>query len=126
MGDPRSTWLRGLGLATLGALLYAWAAIPSLGGAAVAWVALVPLLGAIQGTATNTAFGIGAVSIACFPPFNGFAGEFVLALSLLDGSSLPGVEQQLGLLMALVVLGLVSGLAAATTFYCLSRFAHHI
>lgn len=66
----------------------------------------MPLVGA--------AFGIGAVSIACFPPFNGFAGEFVLALSLLDGSSLPGVEQQLGLLMALVVLGLVSGLAAAT------------
>lgn len=65
----------------------------------------MPLVGA--------AFGIGAVSIACFPPFNGFAGEFVLALSLLDGSSLPGVEQQLGLLMALVVLGLVSGLAAA-------------
>ena len=48
----------------------------------------MPLVGA--------AFGIGAVSIACFPPFNGFAGEFVLALSLLDGSSLPGVEQQLG------------------------------
>lgn len=66
----------------------------------------MPLVGA--------AFGIGAVSIACFPPFNGFAGEFVLALSLLDGSSLPDVEQQLGLLMALVVLGLVSGLAAAT------------
>ena len=66
----------------------------------------MPLVGA--------AFGIGAVSIACFPPFNGFAGEFVLVLSLLDGSSLPGVEQQLGLLMALVVLGLVSGLAAAT------------
>ena len=42
----------------------------------------MPLVGA--------AFGIGAVSIACFPPFNGFAGEFVLALSLLDGSTLMG------------------------------------
>lgn len=58
-------------------------------------------------------FLLGAASIACLPPFNGFAGEFVLALSLLDGTSLPTVELQLGLLLALVILGLVSGLALA-------------
>lgn len=58
-------------------------------------------------------FLLGAASIACLPPFNGFAGEFVLALSLLDGASLPTVELQLGLLLSLVILGLVSGLALA-------------
>ncbi|HJA78822.1 MAG TPA: hypothetical protein H9784_04515 [Candidatus Desulfovibrio intestinavium] len=65
----------------------------------------MPLLGGL--------FLLGAASIACLPPFNGFAGEFVLALSLLDGASLPTVELQLGLLLALVILGLVSGLALA-------------
>ncbi len=59
-------------------------------------------------------FGVGAASIACFPPFNGFAGEFVLALSLLGGFALPGVEQQIGMLFSLVVLGIISGLACAT------------
>lgn len=65
----------------------------------------LPLLGA--------AFALGAAAIACLPPLNGFAGELVLALSLLDGPSLPGVERQVGLLLALVVLALISGLAAA-------------
>ena len=60
------------------------------------------------------AFLLGAAAIACLPPFNGFAGEFVLALSLLDGVKLYSVELQLGLLFSLVILGLVSGLAAAT------------
>lgn len=61
----------------------------------------------------GTAFGIGAASIACLPPFNGFAGEFVLALSLLGGFGLPGVEQQISMLFILVLLGLISGLACA-------------
>lgn len=66
----------------------------------------MPLVGAL--------FGIGAASIACFPPFNGFAGEFVLALTLLGGFTLPGVEQQIGMLFVLVVLGIISGFACAT------------
>ena len=41
------------------------------------------------------------------------AGELVLALSLLDGPALPGLERQVGLLLALVGLALISGLAAA-------------
>ncbi|MEG2172655.1 MAG: proton-conducting transporter membrane subunit [Desulfovibrionaceae bacterium] len=59
-------------------------------------------------------FGLGAASIACLPPFNGFASELVLALSLAGGLELPGMEQQLGLLGTLVGLALISGLAAAT------------
>lgn len=65
----------------------------------------LPLLGA--------AFALGAAAIACLPPLNGFAGELVLALSLLDGPALPGLERQVGLLLALVGLALISGLAAA-------------
>lgn len=60
------------------------------------------------------AFGLGAASIACLPPFNGFASELVLALSLAGGLNLQGMEQQLGLVGALVGLALISGLAAAT------------
>lgn len=58
-------------------------------------------------------FAIGAASIACLPPFSGFIGEFLLALSLIDGANLPGVERQLGLLFSLGVIALVSGLACA-------------
>jgi hydrogenase-4 component B len=66
----------------------------------------MPLLGA--------AFAVGAAAIICLPPLNGFAGEFVLALGLATGVTLPQMEIQLGLLAALTGLALVSGLAAAT------------
>lgn len=59
-------------------------------------------------------FGLGAASIACLPPFNGFASELIMALSLAGGLQLHGMEQQLGLVGALVGLALISGLAAAT------------
>ncbi|MBO4301060.1 MAG: hypothetical protein J5861_05605, partial [Desulfovibrio sp.] len=59
------------------------------------------------------AFAVGAASIACLPPFNGFAGELLLALSLLDGPSLTGVERQMGLLLSFAGLACISGLAAA-------------
>lgn len=64
--------------------------------------------------ALGLAFGLGAASIACLPPFNGFASELVLALSLAGGLNLQGMEQQLALVGALVGLALISGLAAAT------------
>ncbi len=59
-------------------------------------------------------FALGAAAIACLPPLNGFAGELVLILSLVKGTTLSGVENQLGLFTALTGLALVSGLAAAT------------
>lgn len=65
----------------------------------------MPLVGA--------AFALGAAAIACLPPLSGFASEFVLAMALVDGATLPGVERQLGLLLTLVAMALVSGLAAA-------------
>lgn len=65
----------------------------------------LPLLGAF--------FAVGAASIACLPPFNGFTGELVLGLSLLDAPALFGVERQVGLLLALAGLACISGLAAA-------------
>lgn len=60
----------------------------------------------------GAAFALGAAAIACLPPLSGFASEFVLAMSLLDGAALPGVVRQLALLSALAGLALVSGLAA--------------
>lgn len=76
-------------------------------------------------------FALGAAAIACLPPLNGFAGELVLILSLVKGTTLSGVENQLGLFTALTGLALVSGLAAATyskaygmTF--LGRTAHRL
>lgn len=59
-------------------------------------------------------FGLGAASIVCLPPFNGFASELVLALGLAGGLKLQALEQQLGLITALVGLALIGGLAAAT------------
>ncbi|MCR5813461.1 MAG: hypothetical protein K6G15_03065 [Desulfovibrio sp.] len=58
-------------------------------------------------------FAVGCAAIACLPPFNGFAGELVLALALLDGSSLAATEHQLLLLLSFAALCAISGLALA-------------
>lgn len=63
--------------------------------------------------ATSAFFAIGAASIACLPPFSGFTGEFLLCVALAYGAILPGVESQLGVLLSLGVVALVSGLACA-------------
>jgi NADH:ubiquinone oxidoreductase subunit 5 (subunit L)/multisubunit Na+/H+ antiporter MnhA subunit len=57
-------------------------------------------------------FALGAASIACLPPFNGFAGEFVISLSLVKGLYLHGLEQKIAMLVTLVGLMLVSGISA--------------
>ena len=59
------------------------------------------------------AFALGAASIACLPPLSGFAGEFVLAVSMLQAPALPGLERQIPLFLTLGGLALISGLAAA-------------
>lgn len=58
-------------------------------------------------------FALGAASIACLPPFSGFTGEFSLCIGLANGAAAFGVERQLGLLLALAALALISGLACA-------------
>ncbi len=65
----------------------------------------MPLLGAL--------FALGAASIACLPPFNGFAGEFVLSLSMIRSLELPGMEQKIAMLACLTGLMLTSGVSAA-------------
>lgn len=62
----------------------------------------------------GAAFAVGTASIACLPPFNGFVGEFLLALALAGGLNLPATESALGLLLALTALIAVSAFAAAT------------
>jgi len=64
----------------------------------------MPLLGAL--------FALGAASIACLPPFNGFAGEFVLSMSLVKSLYLPGMEEKIAMLVVLTGLMLVSGISA--------------
>ena len=67
----------------------------------------LPLVGA--------AFALGAASIACLPPFNGFNSEFLLALGLAGGLQIYNTEATLGLLAALTGLALISGMG--TTVY---------
>ena len=73
------------------------------------------LLGGLQKRMplTGCLFALGAFSIACLPPFSGFTGEFAIFVGLANGASAQGVEQQLGLLLSLGLLALVSGLACA-------------
>jgi len=65
----------------------------------------LPLVGSL--------FFLGAASIACLPPFNGFSGEFLLSLSLLNGIGLSDDGYRLTLLLCLVVFALIGGLALA-------------
>ena len=71
------------------------------------------LLGGLQKRLplTGAAFALGAASIACLPPLNGFMGEFSLVLALLDGARTPVPEVSLGLLFSLVAVTFISGLA---------------
>ncbi len=73
------------------------------------------LLGGLQARMplTGILFAIGAAAIACLPPLSGFTGEFALFMALANGASATGVEKQLGLLLSLGLLALVSGLACA-------------
>ena len=64
----------------------------------------MPSLGAL--------FALGAASIACLPPFNGFASEFVISLSLIKGLGITGMEQKIAMLGCMACLMLVSGMAA--------------
>ncbi len=65
----------------------------------------MPMLGAL--------FALGAASISCLPPFNGFAGEFVLSMSMLRSLDMPGMEQKIAMLACLTGLMLTSGISAA-------------
>jgi hydrogenase-4 component B len=62
---------------------------------------------------TGAAFAVGSVAIAGLPPFNGFAGEFLLALALLSAGQTLYAGAAVGAWAALAALGLTGGLAAA-------------
>ena len=61
---------------------------------------------------TGTAFLAGAVAICGLPPFNGFAGEFLIYLGTFKALLATG-PVALGGLVAVVALALIGGLAAA-------------
>ena len=75
----------------------------------------IDLLGGLQKRMplVGILFAIGSASIICLPPFNGFVGEFLLALAMATGVAATGIEYQLGLLLSLAGLALVSGLATS-------------
>ncbi|MCQ2445069.1 MAG: hypothetical protein MJ061_06250, partial [Mailhella sp.] len=49
----------------------------------------MPLLGCL--------FALGAASIACLPPFNGFAGEFIISIAMVTGLPLGALEQPIAM-----------------------------
>ena len=58
-------------------------------------------------------FALGSLGIAGLPPLSGFAGELVLALSILAGLDLPGLLPRVGMAAALTALAGVGGFALA-------------
>jgi len=58
-------------------------------------------------------FAMGAVAIAALPPLNGFASEWLVFQGLLAGAQIPRPEVAVGIPVAIGMLALTSGLAAA-------------
>jgi apolipoprotein N-acyltransferase len=87
MPEASSRSLHVIGLATLSALLYSSAAIPTVTGAAIAWIALVPLLAALEKATAGQAFcagwGFGLLNMLALAtvivPIPGVGAQHVLA-----------------------------------------------
>jgi hydrogenase-4 component B len=62
---------------------------------------------------TAMQFLIGSVAIAALPPLNGFASEWMVFQALLGGTFIPRPEVAIGFPVAVGMLALTSGLAAA-------------
>ena len=62
---------------------------------------------------TAVLFAVGAVAIAALPPLNGFASEWLVFQGLLAGAQIPRPEVAVGIPVAIGMLALTSGLAAA-------------
>lgn len=62
---------------------------------------------------TSLFFLVGSVAISALPPLNGFASEWLVFQSLLGGSNIPTPEVAVVMPIAVGILALTSGLAAA-------------
>src|SRR5262249_37266149 len=62
---------------------------------------------------TALCFLIGAIAISALPPLNGFASEWLVFQSLLGGFNIPKAEVAVMMPLAVGMLALTSGLAAA-------------
>src|SRR5947208_16324554 len=62
---------------------------------------------------TGTAFLIGAAAIVGLPPLNGFVSEFLLFYAGFAAVMQPAAGTALAGLIAIIIMGLISGLAAA-------------
>jgi hydrogenase-4 component B len=63
---------------------------------------------------TAALFLVGAAAAAGLPPLNGFTSEWMIFQSLLSGAAIPPPAAAIGTPIAVAVLALTSGLAAAT------------
>ncbi len=66
---------------------------------------------------TAACFALGSAAIAALPPFNGFAGEFLLYIAMASGGSLPAQGLNLVFWCGLFMLALVGGF----TLLCFAR-----
>jgi hydrogenase-4 component B len=80
---------------------------------------------------TALLFLIGSAAIAALPPLNGFASEWMVFQALLAGTSIPRPDVAIGFPVAVGILALSSGLAAACfvkafgiSFLAMPRSAH--
>jgi formate hydrogenlyase subunit 3/multisubunit Na+/H+ antiporter MnhD subunit len=75
----------------------------------------IELLGGLYRRMPSTAFGflVGCVAICGLPPLNGFAGEWLIYTAAFRGASSLPTAGAVSALVAIPVLALVSGLAAA-------------
>lgn len=80
---------------------------------------------------TAAQFLIGSIAIAALPPLNGFASEWMVFQALLGGTFIPRPEVAIGFPVAIGMLALTSGLAAAcfvkafgVSFLAMPRSAH--
>jgi hydrogenase-4 component B len=62
---------------------------------------------------TALLFALGSAAIAALPPLNGFASEWMIFQGLLAGAQIPRPEVAVGIPVAIGMLALTSGLAAA-------------
>jgi hydrogenase-4 component B len=62
---------------------------------------------------TALLFALGSAALAALPPLNGFASEWMVFQGLLAGAQVPSPEVAVGIPVAIGILALTSGLAAA-------------
>ncbi len=129
IGIGAGSILNGFGLHALGRIGFAGALFHTVNHASFKALLFLGAGGVIQQTHTGNmeelgglikrmpytaaSFLVGSAAIAALPPLNGFASEWLIFQSLLAGTHIPRPEVAIGFPIAVGILALTSGLAAA-------------